>query len=65
MHNKRTRFHSCVVQLLFLVAITVINVHAMHANFLRKCLQTHEILKNSQKELQNTRIGDFTCVLQV
>ena len=43
--------------LLLLVAITAINVCAVHANFLCRCLQTCETFKNIRQELQNTRVN--------
>ena len=60
MHNKHTHGYSTRMlvwcSLLLLVAITEINVHAMHVKFLCRCLQTRGILENTQHELQNTRV---------
>ena len=72
MHNKRMRVPRRVYcprmlvwcSLLLLVAITAINVHAVHANLLYRCLQTREIFKNTRQELQNARVR-FTRMLQV
>ena len=65
MHNKCKYVHCSRMlmwcSLLLLVAITVINMCALHTNVLCRCLQMRKILKNTQQELQNTMCDALAC----
>ena len=58
MHNEFMHIHCPIMlmwcSLLLLVVIKEINTCAVHTNFSCKCLQTREIFKDTQQELQNT-----------
>ena len=60
MHYKRTHGHSTRMlvwyNLLLLVAITAINLRALHAKFLFRCLKTYKILKILDRVTKYTRV---------
>ena len=67
-YNECTRFLCpvclCGAAYMLLVAITKINVRALHVNFTCSCVQTHEFLKNTRVELHNTHVLP-TCMFKV